>query len=943
MSPPDRPTAATPDPDLRSLVELCVAQYPIDGQQVVDQVCARHPRHADALRRRMAILERSGLLAVTATAAGYPERLGDFRLLELIGEGGMGAVFKAQQVSLGRLVALKVIRAELAFSPRSRERFRREIEAIAAMRSPGIVQVHVVGEVDGVPYYAMELVEGINLHDLILELRRTPPERLTGNDVRGALARAVQVQGSTSTATEVEDPFAGTYVQACCRIALRVARTLAHTHERGLLHRDVKPSNVMIDRGGRVLLLDFGLARATQTETDGLTRTGAMVGSPAYMAPEQMRGETGVDARADVYGVGVTLYELLTHRAAFRGETQEALREQVLAGAAPSLVQLNSAIPRDAETICLKAMAPEPGRRYASAQALADDLQRFLDLRPITARRAGPLHRLRRWGQRHPGRAMALGATAVLALFGPTLFALQEHAARTEIKAALERAERYQHGYEQALAAAIAGMERTTMRLADDEDLASGRLDGLRRELLEGAASFWQTMAGVQDAPASVRDALFRARSILALTRRELGDLTGARSVLDATVAELERLRQAAPEDRRLHFDQDLAKVLFDQADVMLAQHELRPAIAALEASAAIAEASLAAAPNPRAVRRHIRRCRLNMAQAQAQVGEAEAAARGCREVIAEMTAEGDTDSLLRARTLLAAVLLHTGRLDEALPALETAIELRSERAEHEPNDVANLRDLQSAHHNIGILYQQRAELAPAREHLEKTLALGRQLAEAFPARLDQKLSLLSSIMVLANVHLRLEDKAGATATARAGVADAEKLLAEHPDVADVQNTLAEMRSTLAQVLMEDPGARREAVDLLRAAAATHEARALADGAGPDVVATHATTRGLLASAYAQSGDVEASVREEDVAIAGFEAAFARDPSNHLIVANAGRVFAGSVVRALDRGDEARVRALLGRARALEGVETTLWSLLEVIPPADRARLQALR
>lgn len=943
MSQLDPDIAIPPVADLRDLVEYCVARHPIDGARVVEEACARYPRLAPGLRRRMAILERSGLLVGAAPAASYPERLGDFRLLELIGEGGMGAVFRAQQVSLGRLVALKVIRADLAFSPRSRERFRREIEAIAAMRSAGIVQVYVVGDENGVPFYAMELVEGINLQDLVLDLRRAPPERLTGNDVRAALTRVLSHHQDSSTADALDDLFEGAYVQVCCRIALRVARTLAYAHEHGVLHRDVKPSNVMIDRGGRVLLLDFGLARAVETEADNMTRTGAMVGSPAYMAPEQMRGETELDARVDVYGVGVTLYELLTHRTAFRGDTQEDLRQRVLAGAVPSPQQLNPALARDAETICLKAMAPERGRRYPTAQALADDLQRFLELRPIAARRAGWAYRVRRWGQRHPAQATALAAAAVLAIGGPMAFAVQERAARTEITKALDRAERYQHSYEHALAAAIAAMERTTLRLANDEDLASGRLDGLRRELLEGAAGFWQTMVDVGDPPPNVRDALFRARGTLALTRRELGDMAGARQVLDATVDELDRLRREAPAEQRAHFDQDLAKVLFDQADVMLAQQELRPAIAALTRSAAIAEGILATAGNPGSVRRHIHRCQLNIAQARAQLGEADAAIATCREVIAALPDDGDADAMLRARTLLAAVLLHGGRLDEALPALNEAIVLRTARAEADPTDVANLRDLKSAHHNVGILYQQRGDLAAAREHLQRSLALAQQLLAAFPDRLDNKLTLLSSTMLLANVLLRQDDKQAAEAMCRDAVQQAEQVLAAHPDVTDAQTTLAEMRSTLAQILIDDPNRRDEAVALLRAAVRAQEPRARGEDAAPNAIAALATTRSLLASALARSGDLAASRAEEDAAIAAFETARQRDAGNSFIAANAARVFAGSLARALDAGDEARLRRLLPQVAAMPEIDSVLWPLLRELPDAEFAKLQALR
>src|SRR5690606_4632691 len=552
---------------------------------------------------------------------------------------------------------------------------------------------------------------------------------------------------------EADEVFSGTYVQMCCRIALRLARTLAHAHERGLVHRDVKPGNVMIDRLGRVLLLDFGLARAAATEADGLTRTGAVVGSLAYMAPEQMRGETDIDVRADVYGVGVTLYELLTHRAAFRADTQEDLRAKVLAGSPPPPSQLNPALPRDAETICLRAMAPEKNRRYASAAELADDLQRFLELRPIRARRSGIAYRIRRWTQRHPARATALVAIALAATGGPLALAVQERRSRTRIEEALAVAQRHQRAYEATLIAAAQGMAGPTMRLAQDEQLASGRLDGLRRELLEGAAAFWQTMAAVEEPHPRVRDALFRARRMLAAVRRELGDVAGSRAVLAEAAAELERARPAARPEEVPGIDHDLAQVLHDEAELLGLLRSWPEAIAAWSRSAEIAEASEPTAPNPAAARRHVLRCRLGMAQALAQSGAKREAVEQCREALPMLGAlqPEETGLLLSARTLFATILMHAGEYDQALPELQAMIAKRTERAEVAPEDVGNLRELKAAHHNLGHLHQLRGDIPAARRHLEHGAALARRLVASFPDRIDGRISLVSSLMVLGN------------------------------------------------------------------------------------------------------------------------------------------------------------------------------------------------
>jgi serine/threonine protein kinase len=934
-----------PQPELRELVEQCVARYPTDGMRAVDELSAQYPRQASALRRRVAILERSGLLAPERAEQNYPEQLGDFRLLELIGEGGMGAVFRAQQQSLGRLVALKVIRAEQAYSPRARERFRREIEAIAAMRSSGIVQVYTVGDEHGVPFYAMELVDGINLSDLVVELRRVPPERLSGNDIRAAVLRVVQRsehQSSGSHGTDADELFAGTYVQACCRIALRVARTLAYAHERGVLHRDVKPSNVMLDRGGRVLLLDFGLARAIASEDAALTRTGAVVGSLAYMAPEQMRGDK-IDARADVYGVGVTLYELLTHRAAFRGDTQDDLRGKVLAGAAPAPAQINPLIPRDAETICLLAMAPESHRRYPSAQALADDLQRFLELRPIEARRAGAFYRARRWAQRHPAKATAWTAGLLVAAGGPTALAVQERMARGEIQAALEQAERYQKSYEHALQAAVQGMERTTLHLAQDQRLAAGQLDGLRRELLEGAATFWATMASVADPHPSVRPALFRARGLLASTRTELGDIAGARAALDAAVAELAALRSKAPPAELPAIEQQFAKMLCEQATVMAVQKDVPAALTAWQQSIDVASARLALAPNAKAVQRHIQRCRMYIAQTHAETGNAAAAELACREILAALDDTGDPDLLLRARTMYGGVLLHRRDFAAAEPELLAVIEARRALQADNPADAANLRDLKTALHNLGYLYQQRQDIPRARTYLQQAVAVSRELLAAYPERIEHKLRLVATLTVLANVCVRLQDKDAAEQACNAAIALAEPLAQEHADLHEARAGLAEARSTLAQVILDEPGRRGEGVALLQAALAVQQALAGAPDATATDYANLSTTQGLLASALDLTRDRDAALVAEHAAFAALARAADLDPAHASDHNNRARLIAAGLVRAWRAKDAARARALSAMTANDAALEAAVQEQLAVMSAGDFAELARLR
>jgi hypothetical protein len=270
-------------------------------------------------------------------------RMGNYEVMEELGRGGMGVVFKARQIDLDRVVALKMISPDRFPDAADLARFRTEAEATAALRHPGIVAVHEVGELDGRPFFSMDYIEGGSL-----------AEKLTDGPLPGKIA---------------------------ARYLLAMARAIQHAHEHGILHRDLKPANVLLDEHDQVFVTDFGLARRMGCE--GQTRTGAVLGTPSYMAPEQARGEKDLTPAADVYGLGAVLYELITGRPPFRAATPfETLRQVLETDPAPPRL-LNAGIDRDLETICLKCLEKDPHRRYASARAVADDLERFLAGEPI--------------------------------------------------------------------------------------------------------------------------------------------------------------------------------------------------------------------------------------------------------------------------------------------------------------------------------------------------------------------------------------------------------------------------------------------------------------------------------------------------------------------------------------------------------------------------------
>src|SRR5262245_51063657 len=380
-----------------------------------ETLLVRHPDLAADLVEFFADQDRlqhvaAPLRKVARAAAGEEElvahTLGDFRILREVGRGGMGVVFEAEQISLGRRVALKVLPFAATMDPRQLLRFQNEAKAAASLEHPHIVPVYGVGSERGVHYYAMKFIDGQSLDTLLHNLRR--PADLTTDEPGMEGAVAVTVAG-TAEPTERAPRDTATF-RRVAEWGVQAAEALEHAHVLGIVHRDVKPGNLMVDGQGKVWVTDFGLARLGADA--GLTLTGDLMGTLRYMSPEQALAKHGlVDHRTDVYGLGVTLYELLTLEPAVTGQDREEVLHRIAAEEPRPPRRLDRAIPAELETVVLKAMAKDPAERYATAGALADDLRRFLADEPIRARRPTLAQRLRKLGRRH----RAVGTTATVA------------------------------------------------------------------------------------------------------------------------------------------------------------------------------------------------------------------------------------------------------------------------------------------------------------------------------------------------------------------------------------------------------------------------------------------------------------------------------------------------------------------------------------------------
>jgi serine/threonine protein kinase/Flp pilus assembly protein TadD len=398
---------------------------------------------------------------ITGDVGKKLERLGDYRILREVGRGGMGIVYEAEQESLGRHVALKVLPAHALLDPVRLQRFQREAKAAARLHHTNIVPVYGVGEHDGLHYYVMQFIQGLGLDLVLDELKRLREFRPSPTAVdapdhgsRGlsvaAAARSLMT-GRFTLATE-DDPAPAEgqlpsieqdcgapcsanmtspvqlpghpqapglsdsgrrYWESIGHIGIQVADALEYASAQGTLHRDIKPSNLLLDGKGTVWVTDFGLAKASDSKD--LTHTGDIVGTLRYMAPERFNGLG--DIRSDIYSLGLTLYELLAVRPAFDEADRNKLIQQVLHDDPPRLRKLSTVIPRDLETIVHKAIDKDPARRYPTPHDFAEDLQRFVDDRPIRARRASALEKTWRWCRRNPAVAM-LTAALVLVLLG---------------------------------------------------------------------------------------------------------------------------------------------------------------------------------------------------------------------------------------------------------------------------------------------------------------------------------------------------------------------------------------------------------------------------------------------------------------------------------------------------------------------------------------------
>jgi serine/threonine protein kinase/Tfp pilus assembly protein PilF len=487
------------NPDLDDLLEQLGNRLQAGERLDLEAVVMEYPRHADDLRRYFPALRiLTGLKHTSQEPAALGE-LGDFRILREVGKGGMGVVYEAEQVSLGRRVALKVLPFAATMDARQLQRFQNEARAAACLHHTNIVPVFSVGCEHGVHFYAMQYIDGRPLSELIRQMRER--EKKAPKTARGEPTAVYEtpVDDAASTPLPAADMTLLTgegrrgrdYFRKVAELGAQAAEALDHAHQLGIVHRDIKPANLLVDGRGIVWVTDFGLAHVQHGEAS-LTMTGQAVGTPRYMSPEQaLAKRVPIDHRTDVYSLGVTLYELLTLRPAFASDDrQELLR--LIAFDDPSRPQrLERSIPAELEIIILKAMEKRPQDRYATAKELADDLRRFLENKPIQARRPWAWERLAKWMRRHKSVMRAVAATLVIGTVVSVWQAVEANTARKLAAERLENERQARHDAEAHFQMALNAVRLMLFEVGDQRLTAIPQMKETRQRLLDEALAFY--------------------------------------------------------------------------------------------------------------------------------------------------------------------------------------------------------------------------------------------------------------------------------------------------------------------------------------------------------------------------------------------------------------------------------------------------------------------
>jgi serine/threonine protein kinase/tetratricopeptide (TPR) repeat protein len=729
-------------------------------------------------------LEDTGPFLPLSAELQPPDRLGDYRIVREIGRGGMGVVYEAEQVSLGRRVALKLLPFTAAMDPRQVQRFQVEVQAAAHLHHPHIVPIYAVGCESGVHYFAMQLISGRSLAAIIAGLRESKASN-PSLWYPGSGAATIAMEASSSGKGGVAGR-PGAFFRGIARLGVQAAEALEHAHSLGVVHRDIKPANLLVDHREQLWIADFGLARLQGDS--GLTVTGDLLGTLRYMSPEQALAQRGVvDHRTDLYSLGVTLYELMTLQPAFQGTDIQALVHQITSEDPTPPGRINPLVPRDLETIVLKAMAKEPVNRYATAQELADDLKRFLGDQPILACRPTPTERAVRWARRHRSVVVSGAVALVLALvclsFSTVL--IWNAMARTEQESHAKEAELKRARANLKLAHQVLDLYLNTAESWFPRDPGGDMQEGT---LLKTALTYYEQIASQNGADPEVKAPTFAAYSRVGDIRAALGDGRGAEEAYRKAMAIMVELldREPVNDSNRTR----MAEVLEKFSNLLRRQTIYVPAEWSINESVRLRQQVLDRNPGDPG-------CRLALAHAQNQMA----------------SLKGDT-----------------GRIQEALAETQHALDLLlgiqqvGGTGGQAPLGVE--WEMASVYNNLGKWLQLGGKLSEAEQVYRKGLGLLERIqAEAPRVVPATRESLASSQAMLGELLRATKRNEAAEAMFKRAIGGLEQLAADYPRIPRYKKQVARIYVALS-TLYSEMDRSHESVDA-RHKAITHDPRLL--------------------------------------------------------------------------------------------------------------------
>ncbi len=815
------------------------------GDEVdLEALVADHPHHANRLRELVPTLtalatwdrqeQRADDGQVPDSDCSFAGReLGDFRILNELGRGGMGAVYQAEQMSMGRRVALKILPFAALADGKSLQRFRNEVRAAATLEHPHIVSVYSVGEERGVHYYSMQLIEGQSLAQLISETRselldshkEAPSTGSSGNPARYEDPTIESSIAPPATTTVEEQALLSTAINSvrdtqrhrkAAQLGIQAAEALQHAHDLGVLHRDIKPGNLMIGRDGELYVTDFGLARI---EADaGMTMTGDIVGTLRYMAPEQaLAKRVLVDHRADIYSLGATLYELLTLQPAFGESDRSELLKRIAFDEPSGLRKLDRHIPAELETIVLKAMGKNPEDRYQTAREVADDLQAYLDNRPIVAKPPTIVDRATKWSRRH--RSFLLFAMVALLLLCVALgFAAAQIAIAREL--AQEEAQRAEENFQKARKIVDQLFLKTAQEMRD-----SPHTQEVQRVLLEDAANFYQSFLDAKSSDPEIRyntavayHQLARIQGLLGESAKAVASESKAIKIMEEMVVEY----PADPSFRKFLSQAYIATSWFSEsgADV------LRNA----QKSLAILEQMVDDYPTSPELLVELARRYSNIGMStylHSDRVEAEAYLRNAIEILKTVEKrfpEVDVpEELADIYVKLGGVLLRTpvehSRIEEAVECLRMAIDTYLDMG----LDESDFEGFASAYAKLGKAFHKQGRTEQAVTECERSIETLESLIQQFPRHINVRSELSDGYLDRCEYLVELQDFPEAEKSARTALFHRTHIIALAPASVKHLGELAESWAELGELIYWLDNDDEEALDAFRQACDFHK------------------------------------------------------------------------------------------------------------------------